>query len=166
MIGKKTIVWLFPGIYTMPAGGYKVVYEYANRFVADGYDVFIVYPQFLKFSRYKNIFLNFLRLCKNLLRYSCNKIKRMRYTPNWFQLDSRIHCEYVFQFGNSRTLGIPGAQFVATALATSFELAGTIVNSIAKKDVYPSYFFTSGYEKLEFEGRMFPAFAYFKEILS
>lgn len=46
------------------------------------------------------------------------------------------------------------------------EFAGTIVNSITKKDVYPSYFFTSGYEKLEFEGEMFPAFKHFKEILS
>lgn len=125
MSEKKTIVWLLPGIDTMPTGGYKVVYEYANRFVADGYDVFIVYPQFLKFSRYKNIFLSFLKRCKNLLRYSCNKIKRIRCAPNWFQLDSRIHCEYVFRFGNSRTLKIHGARFVATALATSFELAGT-----------------------------------------
>ncbi|MBP3367314.1 MAG: LicD family protein [Treponema sp.] len=45
------------------------------------------------------------------------------------------------------------------------EFAGTIVNSITKKDIYPSHFFTSGYEKLEFEGRLFPVFAYFKEIL-
>lgn len=134
MSEKKTIVWLLPGIDTVPIGGYKVVYEYANRFVADGYDVFIVYPQFLKFSRYKNIFLSFLKRCKNLLRYSCNKIKRIRCAPNWFQLDSRIHCEYVFRFGNSRTLKIHGAKFVATAIETSYELAG--IRRIENKDKF------------------------------
>lgn len=46
------------------------------------------------------------------------------------------------------------------------KFAGTIVNSITKKDVYPSYFFTSGYEKLEFEGHLFPVFKHFTEILS
>ena len=155
MSENKTIVWLLPRIDTVPIGGYKVVYEYANRFAADGYDVFIVYPQFLKFSRYKNIFLNFLRRCKNLLRYSCNKIKRIRCAPDWFQLDSRIHCEYVFRFGNSRTLKIHGTKFVATAIETSFELAGTRQiedkdkfyfiqdfenwNGITNKRVYDSY---------------------------
>lgn len=141
MSEKKTIVWLLPRIDTVPIGGYKVVYEYANRFAAAGYDVFIVYPQFLKFNRYKNIFLNFLRLCKNLLRYSCNKIKRIRCAPNWFQLNSRIHCEYVFRFGNSRTLKIHGAKFVATAIRTSFELAG-----IMRIDDKDKFYFIQGFE--------------------
>ena len=44
--------------------------------------------------------------------------------------------------------------------------AGTIVNSLTKKDVYPSIFFTEGYEELEFKGCSFPAFKHYKEILS
>ena len=134
MSEKKTIVWLLPGIDKMPTGGYKVVYEYANRFVADGYDVFIVYPHIFTLGKHKNVFLNFLKQCKNMVRYSCNKIRRVRCAPNWFRLDSRIHCEYVFRFGKSRTTRIPGARFVATALATSFELAG--IRRIENKDKF------------------------------
>ncbi len=125
MSEKKTVVWLLPGVDRNPVGGYKVVYEYANRFAADGYEVFIVYPHILRLGGHKNAFLNFLRRCKNLLRYSCNRIRRMPCAPNWFRLDPRVHCEYVFRFGSSRTLRIRGAKFIATALATSFELAGT-----------------------------------------
>lgn len=44
--------------------------------------------------------------------------------------------------------------------------AGTIVNSLTKKDVYPSVFFTEGYEYLEFEGCSFPVFKHYEKILS
>lgn len=57
-------------------------------------------------------------------------------------------------------------KIIYSSFHTSSEFAGTIVNSITPKDVYPSYFFTSGYEKLDFEGQSFPVFKYFKEILS
>ena len=43
---KKRVVILFPGSAHRPIGGHKVVYEYANRFVADGYEVDMVYPAF------------------------------------------------------------------------------------------------------------------------
>ena len=36
---KKRVVILFPGSAHRPIGGHKVVYEYANRFVAIGYEV-------------------------------------------------------------------------------------------------------------------------------
>lgn len=123
MITKGTIVWFLPCRDICPIGGFKVVYEYANRFAADGYDIFIVYPQFLKLSKHKNIFFNFLRWNVNLLRYFYNKIKKTDCNPNWFQLDPCVHCEYVFRFGNSKTLRIHGAKFIATATGTSFELS-------------------------------------------
>lgn len=121
---KETIVWFLPCRDTGPIGGFKVIYEYANRFAADGYEVILVYPQFLKLNKHKSIFLNFLRWSINLLRYFYNKTKRIGCAPNWFRLNPHIHCEYVFRFRNSKTLKIHGAKFVATAIATSFELAG------------------------------------------
>lgn len=39
----RSIVILFPHPTAGPTGGYKVVYEYANRLANDGYDVHIVY---------------------------------------------------------------------------------------------------------------------------
>lgn len=123
MITKGTIVWFLHCRDICPIGGFKVVYEYANRFAADGYEVFIVYPQFLKLSKHKNIFFNFLRWNVNLLRYFYNKIKKTDCNPNWFQLNLLVHCEYVFRFKNSKTMKIHGAKFIATAIATSFELS-------------------------------------------
>ena len=43
---KKRILFLFPGASGVSAGGYKVVFEYANRLVADGYEVGMVYPAY------------------------------------------------------------------------------------------------------------------------
>ena len=39
----KSIDFLFPHPAAGPTGGYKVVYEYANRLANDGYGVHIVY---------------------------------------------------------------------------------------------------------------------------
>ena len=41
---KKRILFLLPSIGVKPIGGFKVIYEYANRMVADGFDVGIGYP--------------------------------------------------------------------------------------------------------------------------
>ena len=43
----KIITFLLPAPLKTPAGGYKVVYEYANRLVDSGFKVNIVYPYFL-----------------------------------------------------------------------------------------------------------------------
>lgn len=41
---KPTIIFFLPGRDKYPIGGYKIVYEYANRFAAEGYPVSILYP--------------------------------------------------------------------------------------------------------------------------
>ena len=43
-MNQKKIACLFPGRDTSPCGGYKIAYEYANRFSQIGYDVALVYP--------------------------------------------------------------------------------------------------------------------------
>lgn len=42
---KKSICFILPVYGTNPVGGIKVVYEYANRFYASGYEVGIFYPR-------------------------------------------------------------------------------------------------------------------------
>lgn len=63
----KKIAILLPGIPTQPIGGYKVVYEYANRLVKDGYVVDIYYPSFMQ--TYAPWYITILRICKAILRY-------------------------------------------------------------------------------------------------
>lgn len=43
----KSIVFLLPCSASKPVGGFKVVYEYANRLVRDGINVHIVYSSVL-----------------------------------------------------------------------------------------------------------------------
>ena len=39
----KSVVFLLPCSASVPVGGFKVVYEYANRLAKDGFLVYIVY---------------------------------------------------------------------------------------------------------------------------
>ncbi len=80
-----TITFLFPHPVAGPTGGYKVVYEYANRLVADGYKVNIVYSGSIYWSRktlYRKLTCG-VRYLQDLVGggYSCK---------GWFPLDSRV----------------------------------------------------------------------------
>ena len=80
----STITFIFPHPVDDPTGGYKVVYEYANRLVADGHRVNIVYSGSL-FWRKKSLYFkltNCIRYIQMLLKgYGCRK---------WFNLDKRV----------------------------------------------------------------------------
>ena len=81
---KKTITFIFPHPADGPAGGYKVVYEYANRLVADGYKVNVVYAGSL-FWQKKSLYFKLT----NCFRYIQTKV--IGYSgKRWFALDSRV----------------------------------------------------------------------------
>ena len=46
IILNKSICFVLPGFSRHEIGGYKVVYEYANRLIDFNYDVTIFYPLF------------------------------------------------------------------------------------------------------------------------
>lgn len=81
---NKTIAFILPSPGNHPSGGYKVVYEYANRLVNDGYNVYITYAGSLFFAK-KSIYFkvtNCMRYIESLLQgFSCRK---------WFSLDKRV----------------------------------------------------------------------------
>lgn len=78
------ITFIFPHPVDGPTGGYKVAYEYANRLVADGYRVNIVYSGSL-FWKKKSLYFkltNCVRYIQQLFKgYSCR---------GWFALDKRV----------------------------------------------------------------------------
>lgn len=100
-----------PGSGKKPAGGFKVVYEYANRLHEDGYAVHIAYAGTLMFKRKRilskcNQVRNLLRMF--LLGYSCR---------NWFALDEGA-TEHMTLSLNYRD--VPKTDFyIATAVLTS-----------------------------------------------
>lgn len=80
----SSISFIFPHPAEGPTGGYKVVYEYANRLAADGHTVNIVYSGSLFWSK-KSLYYkltNCVRYVQRLIKgYSCRK---------WFALDKRV----------------------------------------------------------------------------
>ena len=136
---KKRVVILFPGSAHRPIGGHKVVYEYANRFVADGYAVDMIYPAY-SFRYGKLIFREFLRRfsyapLKYIIRclfhlYSCRK---------WFPLDKRIREHWVYSLRKNH---IPNADiYIDTAIKTSVYL-----NSYKDVPNNSKLYFIQGYE--------------------
>lgn len=79
----RRIAFVFPSICKIPVGGFKVAFEYANRFAQDGYDVSIIYPRFLNF--WQKGFIDKLRTIKWAIFGENNFSSR-----NWFNLDDRI----------------------------------------------------------------------------
>ena len=80
----STITFIFPHPVAGPTGGFKVVYEYANRLVADGHRVNIVYSGSL-FWKEKSLYFKLtscVRYIQMLIKgYGCSK---------WFKLDKRV----------------------------------------------------------------------------
>ena len=81
---NSIITFIFPHPVDGPTGGYKVVYEYANRLVADGYRVNIVYSGSLFWKR-KSLYFKLT----NCVRYVERLIKGYS-GRRWFDLDKRV----------------------------------------------------------------------------
>jgi glycosyltransferase involved in cell wall biosynthesis len=126
----STITFIFPHPVDGPTGGYKVVYEYANRLVADGHKVNIVYSGSL-FWRKKSLYFkltNCVRYIQILLKgYGCRK---------WFNLDKRVKEQLTFSLNYRH---VPKSDiYICTSPYTAMYV----------KD-YPTenkYYFIQGYE--------------------
>ena len=91
------IVFLLPCIDIDPAtkkcapvGGFKGVYEYANRFVADGYEVMLVFPH--NGCRHGSVG----KFLYSLVGFCYRKIMHGHHAAEWFKLDGNIKKKFVF----------------------------------------------------------------------
>lgn len=118
MCMSKVISFLLPRTGEVPIGGFKVVYEYANRLVNDGYDVNIIYgiasrPLFNRWIKFGYYFLRFFRWMK----YSIFK----NYQPTtWFQTDKRVN--HILTYSLSEHYAPRSDYFVATSWSSAFWL--------------------------------------------
>lgn len=79
------INFILPFKARRPAGGFRVMYEYANRLARRGYDVHITYPIETAYMNYRLPYA---------MRYALSKIERF-YTNRWFKFDRSISMSYV-----------------------------------------------------------------------
>lgn len=109
------VVFLLPEYYNKPIGGYRVVFEYANRLAADGDDVTIIYPNFLFFWK-----SSIRRKCKMLFYFAYYMFNQRNIDRFWFCLNKQVRVKYIWYFRRSY---IPKADlYVATAVDTAFYL--------------------------------------------
>ena len=132
------ILFLLPSGGGKPMGGFKVVYEYANRLVSDGYDVGVVYPAYcFKFNQ--NLIVAILRQCKALIRFIVFMLSKKYSCLRWFKLDKRVKEYWVWSLDESF---VPKSDYyVATAIHTSIYL-----NAYRKITNYDKLYFIQGFE--------------------
>lgn len=111
----KSITFLFPGNGRKPIGGYKVVYEYANRLSKDGYIVHIVYPATVFFRKKP-----FMQKIRCILKYIYFILLGGYSGRRWFQLNSPVREHFTWSLNEHST---PKTDYyVATAVETAIYL--------------------------------------------
>lgn len=132
MQADNKIAFFLPSRENGPVGGYKVVYEYANRFAEAGYDVSIIYP-YLSVDD-KDLCLNPLFRFKRWVGFYYRCWRGHYKAAQWFALDNRVKKVLVFKFASRSMKAFSQYRVVATALRTAYELAA--VTSIPEKNKF------------------------------
>jgi len=85
------INFLLPCYAWAPSGGFKIVYEYANRLVARGHQVTVIHPRRLKFPPPEKFTL------RKRIRLARLWFKEIRSKPlvHWHRIDPRVRLLYV-----------------------------------------------------------------------
>jgi len=117
---QNKIVFLLPWRDEVPVGGYKVVYEYANRFYREGWDATICYPHVR--GSFKQDVKNPLRRFKMRLGFFYRNLKKSYRAGEWFPLESGIKKLFVFAISDFALRDYKDAKIIATAVETAMEL--------------------------------------------
>lgn len=125
---------MLPNARKSASGGYKVVYEYANKLVEDGYRVDIVYPCSM-LNRDKRVWEKIRRVLRLIYMLFSNS-----YRPyHWFALDRRVKLHYVWTL---KERYVPHADiYIATAVQTS-----SYLNDFRNILPLNKYYLIQGYE--------------------
>jgi len=113
---KKSVTFILPCTFESPAGGPKVVYEYSNRLIKDGWEVNVVYhihkPSIQSFKR-----KNFLKPAIDYAKILLKKKRGVLSCRNWFDLNSEVNELFL---SNLDEINLPKSSlFVATGVQTA-----------------------------------------------
>lgn len=122
------ICFVLPGYPRRPIGGYKVVFEYANKFAEDGFEVTIVFQNNKALEKYK--LPEFVK--GKIIDYFTKK------EPDWFPLNKRIK-KYSFRNKKYRSKVLDSDIVVATAATT----VDFVKRKFKKSNLY---YFIQGFE--------------------
>jgi len=128
------ITFLMPGYMWGPSGGYRVIYEYANRLVGRGHSVSVVHPRRLKFLPALN-----LPLRERLRRAKVGLINLFS-TPviDWQPIDKKVDLLFV---SNSGQRYLPDADVL---FATAWQTVPSVLRASQAKG--EKFYLIQGYE--------------------
>lgn len=127
-IKDRQICFVLPQFYNHPSGGYKVVFEYANRFAKDNINVVILFLNDNALSRF----------------YIPKKIKevimnvRTNLGPKWFSLDKKVKC-----YSSTQSNLLKKLRHVTDVIATDATTVKYVVNSFHNAN---KFYFIQGFE--------------------
>ena len=109
------ITFVLPSFSEVPIGGYRVVYEYANRLASKGHRVSVVHPRRLTLSPPKSLY--------RWMRRRAARILDLLFPPgvDWQPIDRRVSMLYV---PDLRARWVPDGDAV---FATAWQTAGYVV---------------------------------------
>lgn len=126
------ISFVLTGSGHRPVGGFKVIYEYANRLAADGHIVTLVHPQIASTSKFG---------LKTLAAFALFWVRKLRssYLPKkWFQLHPDVKCTWIL---TPRENNVPEGDFV---FATGWNTAKFVAD--LPKNRGEKFYFLQHYE--------------------
>lgn len=119
------IAFALPCSGRYPIGGFRIVYEHANRLSEAGHDITIYHATNTDFWR-----SSLKKKVNSLLLFFRNKLFGMYKPSDWFALDRRIKTVC------SMAIKIPRSQSWDAAIATAWQTAEPVANSDAKRRYY------------------------------
>lgn len=82
---------ILPALPKKPVGGFKVLFEYANKMAEDSNDVRIYYPKRLRPEKIrKELFYKYLFVVSKLIKFN------QYYAAKWFDLNKKIKEEFIY----------------------------------------------------------------------
>lgn len=134
---KKIVTFLLPCGARNPIGGFKVVFEYANRLINDDYNVNIILPATLLWKEQ-----SIKQKIKGIIKYFYFGIVKNKYLPyNWFPLNKKIK---IFWTPTLEEKYIPKSDYIfATACQTAEYLNDY-------KQIADKYYLIQSYEDWSF----------------
>src|SRR5690349_3027334 len=128
------VTFLMPGYMWFPSGGYRVIYEYANRLVARGHNLCVVHPRRLKFLSSPKLSL------RERLRRARWDLMGLFSTPliDWQPIDRAVDLRFV---ATSGSCDLPDADAL---FATSWQTVPSVLASSPTKG--EKFYLIQGYE--------------------
>jgi|SRR5271157_666591 glycosyltransferase involved in cell wall biosynthesis len=129
---KKSISFVLSGSADRPVGGFKIVYEYANRFARKGWTVRIIHPFTLWPTKQP-----WVKKIRPLTRYLKSLILKTYLPTSWFKIDSRVRMLWVPSLNE---FFIPRSEFIVAGPVQSAYFVNSYSISRGKKFYFIQHF--------------------------